>query len=389
MGLITWIRDFLSGGIVSSQPVTEEEFYNTVTETCFRELAFFSAVNFIANSISKCEFKTYKANEEVREKEYYLWNIEPNKNQNSSEFLHKLIYKLHEKNECLVIIEGDQFLVADDFNVKEFVLHDNLYSNIMVGDFSFSKTYSEKEVFHFKLHEQNMRKVINLIYASYGKLLTYGMKSYQKSRGSKGILNYDTIKKGDEEARKAFDELMNVRFKAFFENDNAVLPLPKGYSFEDIGSKTYSNEGTRDIRAMMDDISDFTARAFGIPPALMRGDIAGISDAMQSYLTFCIDPLIDMLQEEINRKRNGYVAFTKGTYLKIDTRNIKHIDILESATPIDKLIASGVYSINQMLDMLGEKRIEEEWADKHFITKNYSTVEDLLAAMGNEPPNTG
>ena len=290
---------------------------------------------------------------------------------------------------CPIDKKGDQFLVADSFTVKEYAMVENLYSNVLVGDWSFSKTYNGKEVFYFKPSEQDMKKVVNVIYESYGKLITYGMKSYQKSRGSKGILNYEAIKKGDEEARKNFDDLMNVRFKKFFESENSVLPLPKGYEFSDIGSKTYSNEGTRDIRAMMDDINDFTARAFGIPPALIRGDIAGISDAMQSYLTFCIDPLIDMLQEEINRKRNGYVAFTQGTYLKIDARNIKHMDILESAPSIDKLIASGVYSINQMLDMLGELQINEPWADQHFITKNYSTVEDLLTALQNGPPNTG
>jgi phage portal protein, HK97 family len=389
MGLITWIRDFLSGGIVTSKPVTEEEFYNAVAETCFRELAFYTTINMIANSISKCEFKTFKSNKEVKEKEYYRWNIEPNKNQNSSQFLHKLINQLYKENECLVIIEGEQFLVADNFTAKEYALRENTYSNVLVGDYSFQKTFQGKDVFYFKLSEQDMRKVTNAIYASYGKLLTYGMRTYQKSRGNKGILNYEAIKKGDEEARKAFDELMNVRFKKFFDSENAVLPLPKGYEYDDLGSKTYSNEGTRDIRAMMDDISDFTARAFGVPPALIRGDIAGIGDAMQSYLTFCIDPLIDMLQEEINRKRNGYVAFTKGTYLKIDARNIKHTDILDSATSIDKLIASGIYSINQMLDMLGELTIDEDWANQHFITKNYSTVEDLLNALGAEPPNTG
>lgn len=72
----------------------------------------------------------------------------------------------------------------------------------------------------------------------------------------------------------------------------------------------------------MDDVSDFTAKAFGIPPALIRGEIAGINDAMQSYLTFTVEPLVDLLQTEINRKRNGYTAFTQGTYLKKSTPEI-------------------------------------------------------------------
>lgn len=388
MGLVTWIKNWFSDGLTATVEMSDEQYSQLVAETNIRELAFYSCVNMIANSISKCEFKTFEKNKEVKGKEYYLFNVEPNKNQNSSQFLHKLIYQLYKNNECLVIAEGEQLLVADSYIMKEYALLDNTFSQVQVGDYNFSKTYKMSDVLFFKLAEKDMRKVINLLYENYGKLISYTMKAYQRSRGSRGVLNYQSIAQGDEAAKAAFTDLMNNRFKTFFENDSAVLPLAKGYEYKELGDKTYSNEGTRDIRAMMDDVSDFTAKAFGIPPALIRGEIAGINDAMQSYLTFCIDPLIDMIQEEINRKRNGYAAFTNGTYLKIDTRNIKHVDILESATSIDKLIASGVYSINQMLDMLGEIPIAEEWGDKHFITKNYSTVEDLLTALVADPPNT-
>lgn len=388
MGLVTWIKNWFSDGLTATVEMTDEQYSQLVAETNIRELAFYSCVNMIANSISKCEFKTFERNKEVKGREHYLWNVEPNKNQNSSQFLHKLIYQLYKNNECLVIAEGEQLLVADSYAVKEYALLDNTFSQVQVGDYSFSKTYKMSDVLFFKLSEKDMRKVINLLYENYGKLISYGMKSYQKSRGNRGILDYESIAQGDEAKKAAFEDLMNNRFKKFFENESAVLPLPKGYSYTDIGSKTYSNEGTRDIRALMDDVSDFTAKAFGIPPALIRGEIAGINDAMQSYLTFTVEPLVDLLQTEINRKRNGYTAFTNGTYLKIDTRNIKHVDILESATSIDKLISSGCYSINQIRDMLGELPIDEEFADKFFITKNYSTAEDLLKGLSTPPPNT-
>ena len=99
MGLITYIRDFLSGGIVTSTQVTDEEFYNIVSEIHIRELAFWSCVNMVANSISKCELKTFQNNKEIKGQEYYLWNVSPNKNQNSSAFMHKLISQLYRNNE--------------------------------------------------------------------------------------------------------------------------------------------------------------------------------------------------------------------------------------------------------------------------------------------------
>ena len=261
-------------------------------------------------------------------------------------------------------------------------LREDRNPSVTVGDFTFSKTYYMSDVLYFKLSEKDMRRVTMGIYEGYGKLMAYGMKAYQKSRGNRGVLNYETIGQGNEAAKTAFDDLMNNRFKKFFTAENAVLPLPKGYEYTDIGSKTYSNEGTRDIRAMADDIFDFTAKGFGIPPALAKGDIAGLADAIVSYLTFCIDPLVDMISEEANRKRNGYAGFSKGNYLKIDTKAILHVDLLSVASAIDKLIASGAFTINDIRKLVGENEIDEAYANTHFITKNYSSVEEVLAALG-------
>ena len=88
-----------------------------------------------------------------------------------------------------------------------------------------------------------------------------------------------------------------------------------------------------------------------------------------------------MLQEEINRKRYGYIGFTNGNYLKIDTSTIMHVDLLSVSTAIDKLVASGVFSVNDIRKMTGQTEIKEPWADKHFITKNYSEVEEALKSL--------
>ena len=201
-----------------------------------------------------------------------------------------------------------------------------------------------------------------------------------RSRGMKGVLSIDTMAAGDPKAKEIFESIKNEGFKRFADAENAVLPMWKGMDYTDIGSKTYSNEGTRDIRAMIDDVSDFTARAFGVPPALLSGDVQGVSDALDQFLTFCIDPLCDMLSEEINRKLYGK-SVLNGDYLQIDTKCVKHVDLLSVSTAIDKLISSGAFCINDIRVLVGEPLIEEEWAYKHFITKNYSTVQDLLAAL--------
>ena len=54
-----------------------------------------------------------------------------------------------------------------------------------------------------------------------------------------------------------------------------------------------------------------------------------------------------------------------------------------------KLVQSGTHTINMILRAMGQPQINEEWANKHFITKNYSTVQDLLNSLEGGGENGG
>jgi len=383
----TWFKDKFGGGSIplsgDSLDAYIDEYALVVGDIYIREMAFWSATNLMANAISKCEFKTYLKGDEVKKQEYYLWNIEPNKNQNSSAFLHKLIAQLYRHNECLVIEQNGQLIVADSYSKKEYALYENTFTQVTIKDFTFDKTFKQSEVLFFQLNEVNMRNVVNGLYGSYAKLISYSMNAYQKSKGTKGIFKYDTVPVAGTPEREAFDKLINEKISKWLNSDNAALPLGRGQEWKENEKKTYAGESTRDIKAMIDDVYDFTARSYGIPPVLLKGDLANIGDnVVDVLLTFAVDPLIDTLQEEINRKRTGYSNFSQGTYLEIDSKSIKHIDLLSVSTAIDKLIASGAFCINDIRKLVGEPVIDEPWAWQHYITKNYATVEELLNSLG-------
>jgi len=381
MGLISWLTSRISG-TSTDEEIDISSFFDITSELYARKLAFQTAVNLIANSISKCEFRTYLNKKEVKEKEHYLFNVEPNINQNSSEFIHKWISKLYKNNECLIIEKKGQLFIADTFNKNEYALKDNVFTQVTIGDSEFNRSFLMSEVLYFKLNAEDIKTVINGMYETYGKMIAYGQNGYQKSNGNRGILEVSGVAQGKGNFESTFKSLMNNRFKSFFDSNNAVLPLFDGYSYEDL-TKNKQKETSRDIKAMIDDIYDFTARAFRIPPVLLKGEIASVKDTTNNYLTFCIDPLADMFQEEINRKRSGYSGHRDGTYLKIDTKSIKHIDLLSVASSIDKLIGSGVFNINDIKRVIGDEPIDEEWANKHFMTKNYSTIEEFLEELKN------
>lgn len=380
-----WLLAKLSGNQsqVTSMEVDGCDFFNIMDDIYLRELAFWTCVNKVANALSKCEFKTYAGNVAVKKAEYYLWNVEPNKNQNSSAFLTKLIGKLYRENEALVVESGGQLLVADSFEKTPYALYDYVFHGVTVDAFAFERSFQQREVLYLQLNSVNMKKLVNGIYQSYKDLIAYASKSYQKSRGNRGILNIDAQAQAADDFSDTLQDLMNNYFKRFFSTDNAVLPLYDGYKYEDLGSKTYSSETTRDIKAMTDDIFDFTARAFSFPPSLAKGDVQDTGKATDELLTFCIDPLAHMLEDEINRKRNGFEGFLRGDYVKIDTTTVKHIDIFDIATPVDKLISSGAFTVNDIRRIIGEPEIAEDWANEHVMTKNYANVEDILKSLQN------
>lgn len=379
-----WLIEKMGGESARTtvEDITGEEFFDLSAGIYVRELAFWSCVSLMGKAVSKCKFKTFSAGREIKGEEFYRWNFEPNKNQNSSAFLHKLISKLYSENEALVVETADaQMLVADRYNHRQYALVDDIFSQVTVGDFQFRRDFYQSEVLYFQLEEKNMRQIVNGLYGDYQKLLDYGMKSYQKSRGTKGIIELDTAARGNEAYNEAIENLQNKGFSNFAKAEDAVLSLYKGMRYTDLGSKTYSNEGTRDIRAMIDDVLDFTARAFGIPPVLLSGQIAGIPDVEDFLLTFAVDGLVNILQPEINRKQYGKSEIQKGNYLQIDTKAIRHIDIMNAPANIEKWISSGVYSVNDVLMMMDEPTINEPWAWKHFITKNFSEVEKALNGL--------
>lgn len=385
-----WLVEKLSGGAEKKSLVEIDwpEFFSLMDNVYIRELAFWTCVNKIANALSKCEFRTYYGGKEIKKAEYYLWNVEPNRNQNASAFLTKLIGKLYLNNEALVIESAGQLYVADDYQKTVYAVYDYQFSGVTVDNFTFDKTFYQNEVLFFQLNSVDMRQLVNLLHSSYNELLQYAVNAYRKSRGSRGILDIDAQAQHEDDFSETLQELMTNYFKKFFESENAVLPLYDGYKYTELQSKTYSSESTRDIKALADDIFDFTARAFSFPPSLAKGDVQDTGKATDELLTFCIDPLAKLLEKEINRKRNGLSGFLDGNYLRIDTTTVKHIDIFDIAAPVDKLISSGVFTINDIRHLIGEPEIAEEWANAHFITKNYSTIQDLLRSLDIET-NTG
>lgn len=367
---------------------TKAIFYQNATEIYIRQLAFYMLVNKIANAVSKCEIMTYEKNKKVKGQEWYRWNIQPNKNQSATQFWHKAINKLYENNEALIIVQGGELYIADSYTLDdEAVLFEHTFKDVTVKNLRFNKTFNMSDVFYFQLNSVNLKKYLDCTLSMYTNLINVACNSFATDHGNKGVLKIDQYAEGADDFQETLKEILEEDFKTFFENPNAVLPLYTGYEYEDISKKGTVKSTSRDIKAMFDDVIKITANALGIPANIANGDVADTSKAIDEFLTFCIDPLIELLSDEINRKLFTNIQIINGYCIKFYTKAIKHIDLLDVASAIDKLISSGCFTINDIRQVCGEDLIDEDWANQYFMTKNYSTIEDILNSLKGGEPN--
>lgn len=387
INFLRWLTGGKKAGKV--EEVTVEELWSYAEELGLRILAFNVCANMIANAIGKCEFKTFLGGRPVRELEYWTLNYEPNVNQNSTMFWHEVIYKLLSRNEVLVIStkhrDGHEMLVvADDWEKPlRYPAKMREYHGVRVGEVTYDKTFRENEVIHLMLNDQDVKRVVDQIYVSYQRLIDAAQKHYTRSRGVRMKVKVEQFAEGQDGYAKTFQQMMNDQVRPFIQSDSAVLPEFDGYTFSEMGKEGTGGRiaDSTDLQALADEIFNFTARGLGIPPVLVTGKVAGTQDAMTRWLTTCIDPLAEQIQEEFTRKRYGFDRWLKGDFMQIDTTTIIHFDMFDNAANVEKLIGSGAFSINDVLVAAGLPKIDAPWADQHWLTRNIGKVEAAAAEL--------
>ena len=358
-------------------------------EVYLSRMAFWSIVRKIGSAVAAVEWQTFRRGKNVKAKEYWVWNHSPNPNQTREEFFQKLIGQLFMNQDALIIETRDGYrYVADAFSVTE-KLSGNVYQDIAVNSESVPGVYLSSDVIHLTIEGERIRRILMAIAGAEGKLLKSSAAGYLRSQGTRGILRIDDTAEADPDFEEIYGDLVSEKFKKYFTSENAVLPLFSGYEFTEKESSGGSSKstliGTRDIRSMMDDIIELTAQAMGVPVSIATGK--NVTDAdFKAFMTYTVQPLVKMIQGEINRKVYGRTLVFSGTYVAADLAGVRYTDLFDVANPIDKLIGSGAFCINDIRVRLGLDVIDESWAWQHWMTKNYSSVEDLLVGVDSGEP---
>lgn len=354
-------------------------------------MAMWSTIRKISQSIGAITWDVYRKGKKINTtKEYWLWNYAPNPNQTAEEFFDELIARLYIDGQAIVVETGHGYrYVADGYSVDEHLSGD-IYTDFTAHGEPIRGRYSIHDILRFTLSGQRITTTLSALADAEGTLMKSAVAAYKRAHGIHGVLKVSDIAEAAENFEEEYTALVQKKFKTYFESDNAVLPLFDGYDFDESDKTAAASKsdlvGTRDIRAMMDDIVEITAEAFGVPVSIVTGkDLT--ADDYATFLSGTVMPIARMIATEINRKLYNQQNMVSGSYIAPDYSEIQYRDVFDLANPIDKLIGSGAFSVNDVRARLSLPRISEEWADQHWMTKNYSPADELLNSTDNSLEN--
>ncbi|MBG9209447.1 phage portal protein [Mammaliicoccus sciuri] len=349
-----------------------EFFQDTTTKVYLKNMALQTNIEFLARTISQSEFRIMNNNKSIKDKTWHKLNIRPNTDLSSSDFWQKVIYKLIYENEVLIVqSDTKDLLVADSYDRKEFALYPDRFSHVMVKDFEFERSFEMGEVIYLTYNNNKLSTFVDGLFGDYGEIFGRMISAQMRNNQIRGIVNVDSSKKMDSEEIQKMQDYVNKITSSFSTNAVAVAPLSKGFEYQEVSGSTKTGSANfEDLAKLKKSLQDDVAKAIGIPPALINGELADMDNALESYIKFCIKPLIKKIEDELNAKLFTESDVINGRYIKVV--GIDKKDPLEHAESVDKLVSSGTFTRNHVRVMFGEEPSDDAELDNYLVTKNYT-----------------
>lgn len=347
--------------------------------TYLKDLAIETCSNFIARTISQTDFRWMKDTKRIKNDFHHALNVRPNTDQSASDFWQAVINKLIYENEVLIVTHEKQFLIADSFIREEKALYEDTFSNVTVKNFTFTeKTWLMKDVIYLTYNNAKLSRYLDDLSKDYAELFTALIDASKRSYQLRGSVNFESVQGLSKEDQDKQKSLVNNILSAVKTSTMAVFPLGKGVTYTEYANGSIKGPSVEEIEKLKRSMTDDVANLLGIPINLVHGDVADLSNAMEVYIKFCINPLLKKIEDELNAK----LSFEKDEYIKLHC--ITNKNVIDKSEAVDKLVASGAFTRNEVRELFGFERADDEELDKYVITKNYETVETSKGGDKNE-----
>ena len=351
-------------------------------------LAEAHAIDLIARTIAKCEIQTFEMKDnKIQESKgdlYWTLNIQPNYIETGSKFIYKLVTKLLAEKAALILInkttKTNLLYVADSYNCNNKILTGKTFYNITIEDdegnsINLNKIYTSENTIYYSLKNSELKTASESFKKNTAKLLKASQKSFIKTNTSKWRLKTpgQQPKMLDAETKKpvSYEKYKEKITEGLTSDEEAIVMLSNLFDLENLNQN--NKKDLTDYENVFKKIGDTVAQNWNIPLDIFYGSKTEKSTGTNDFITMCVDLYFELLEDGFNASLVGKKDYLKGEYVKFNRLNINHKDLIDKASGWDKLISNG-FSFNQLCKFLGLPTIDEDWANEHYITKNYANV---------------
>ncbi|WP_144508458.1 phage portal protein [Bacillus mycoides] len=344
---------------------------DTANRVHMKRLAIDTCVAFLGRTISQSEFRVRNGKAFEKNELYYRLNVRPNKNMTASTFWERFIRKLIYDNECLAIQADDgDLLIADGFQHNEYAVLEDTFTDVIVKDYTFKRSFKQSEVIHLKYRNDKLSPLIDGLFSDYGDLFGRILNSQKRKNQVRGTVDMDMIGAKTEEQIAKLQEFIDNMYKAIGTKDIAIVPQQKGIEYKEVYNGSANGPSVEEINKVTNGFLNQVAMAIGIPTALLYGEMADVEKQTKNYMLFTVRPLLKKLSDEANVKFFEMNEYLSGQ--KIEVKVVSYQSIFDLATSIDKLISSSAFTGNEIRLEVGYEDSDDPNLNKHYITKNYT-----------------
>lgn len=343
-----------------------------------KKMAVDSVLNFVGRTMSTIQFKFSKDKKEINSPWNYILNVRPNKDMSATLFWQRFFYKLMFDNEVLVVLSDDnQLLIADDFYRVESALYDDKFTNVIVKEYEFKRSFSMEDVIYLQYNNENLEKFTDGLFNDYGELfgrmIEISMRNNQ-IRGSVSVETTGTLNDDDKDTRKKrLQGFIDKIYKSFRTSSVAIVPKMKGFEYEEYTNKQgVTNQSLDELDTMKKSLINDVARMIGVPPALIMAENADLDSNLDAYRKLCLAPLIRKLIDELSAKLINKSDYEAGE--RIEVLNVLSPNLFDLAEAIDKIVSSGAFYVDEVRNEAGYDDLPNGEGKQRLRTKNYEDV---------------
>ena len=349
-----------------------------------------ACVNIIADAVSSLSLNVYKKGKNGREKVENLplaKVLKRNPNYNDTAFSFKQQIMLH------LLLKGNAFIFIErnpDYSIRALYPLDpecvticmddkkDVYYKYRVDGHEYK--YNSEKILHIPAIKYNaLRGLSPMEYSTHSAKTGLELEEYTQNYFDGGIhskllviVPIENKNWSREDSQKLTEQLLS----AYGGKDNANKPLilSKGLTAQPININGNSDSQLVENRAFSE---KEIAKIFRVPLFMLGSEASKFTNMEQAntnFLQHTLTPWLVKIQEYLNRliptelQETHYVEFDTDTMLRADYK-----------TRIDnyvKGLQSGIYTLNQVLEMENLPKVKEDYADKHIMLENYKAMDD-------------